>query len=203
MFVQVISGRVRDAARLREQTEKWQRELRPGADGYVGSTGGVTDDGEAVLLARFESEDAARRNSSRVEQDEWWKETERCFDGPVSFYNTNDVALVQDGGSDDAGFVQIMHGRATDPERVRTLDAQVEEWIKRYRPDHLGGIVAWLRDGTFWHFVYFPSESEARRGERRMDASLPEEAREQLEEWRSLVADLQYLDLKDPWLQSA
>jgi hypothetical protein len=203
MFVQVIHGRVRDADRLRRQADRWQRELKPGARGYLGSTGGVAEDGEAVVLARFESEEAARRNSDRPEQGEWWQETESCFEGEVSFHDTTDVDLVQGGGSDDAGFVQVMHGRATDMERIKALNVQMDEWIKRYRPDHLGAIMAWQKDGSFFRFIYFASEAEARAGERHMDIDLPEEARELLEEWRSLTPDISFIDLKDPWLESA
>jgi hypothetical protein len=44
----------------------------------------VTDDGRFVLLARFESEEAARRNNARHEQGQWWTETEKYLDGVAS-----------------------------------------------------------------------------------------------------------------------
>ena len=37
---------------------------------------GMCDDGTFVALARFESAEAARRNSDRPEQGEWWAECE-------------------------------------------------------------------------------------------------------------------------------
>ena len=65
MFVQVIQGKVSDAAAVRARMDTWMKELAAGADGWLGSTAGVTDDGDFVALARFESEEAARRNSDR------------------------------------------------------------------------------------------------------------------------------------------
>ena len=53
MFVQVIQGNVSDAAAVRARFERWRAELAPGADGWLGSTAGVTDDGRLVVVARF------------------------------------------------------------------------------------------------------------------------------------------------------
>jgi hypothetical protein len=75
MFVQVIQGQVSDTAKMRAQLDKWVAEFAPGAEGWLGSTSGVTDDGTFVSLARFESPEAARQNSERPEQGEWWDET--------------------------------------------------------------------------------------------------------------------------------
>ena len=58
MFVQVIQGRTSDARQVRAQLDKWVKEVAPGAVGWLGSTAGVTDDGQVIALARFESEEA-------------------------------------------------------------------------------------------------------------------------------------------------
>ena len=79
MFVQVISGRVSDAAQLKSQLDRWMQDCAPGATGWLGTTSGVTGDGRFVALARVESEDDARRNSARPEQDAWWQRA-----GPAS-----------------------------------------------------------------------------------------------------------------------
>ena len=50
MFVQVIQGRVNDAAAVRRRFDKWMSDLAPGSIGWLGSTAGVTDDG--MLIAR-------------------------------------------------------------------------------------------------------------------------------------------------------
>jgi hypothetical protein len=75
MFVQVVLGRAEDAAAVRRQWDRWATDLAPGAVGFVGATGGVTTDRRAVLVARFESENAARANAERPEQDSWWAAT--------------------------------------------------------------------------------------------------------------------------------
>jgi hypothetical protein len=85
VFVQVIQGRVGDARQLRAMMDRWVRELSAGAVGWLGSTAGVTSDGSGIALARFESADAAQRNSERPEQGQWWAQTAKVFDGDVTF----------------------------------------------------------------------------------------------------------------------
>ena len=63
MFVQVIQGQVADAEQAHAALDRWAEELAPNAAGWLGTTAGVTDDGQLIMLARFESEAAARRNS--------------------------------------------------------------------------------------------------------------------------------------------
>src|SRR5215208_31029 len=130
MFVQIIEGQVRDADLMKQQMQAWKSEVKPGAQGFLGSTSGMTDDGRFIAIARFESEDAARRNSDRPEQDAWWKATEPAL-GSVSFTDCTEVDTFLNGGSDDAGFVQVMKGRATDPAKLREMGNQMEEEMKR------------------------------------------------------------------------
>src|SRR5690348_10014316 len=115
MFIQVIQGKVADPAATRAAFDAWVRDLAPGADGWLGSTGGVTDDGTFISLARFASADAARRNSARPEQDQWWAATSEHFTGEVTFADSDDVALELAGDPDTATFVQVMRGRISDP----------------------------------------------------------------------------------------
>jgi hypothetical protein len=203
MFVQIIQGRTEDRAGIRRLLDRWAEQLLPGADGFLGSTAGVSDDGELVIVARFDTEDAARRNSARPEQGHWWEELSGHLTGPAEFHDSTEVELIREGGSDEAGFVQVLRARARDPDRVRELDAQEEEWIARYRPDVIGGLTAWHDGGLFTRVVYFTSERDARVGERRMNTDVPDDVRERLEEWRSLIEGLTYTDLHDPWTFSA
>ena len=83
--------------------------MRPGAVGFLGSTGGITDDGRLIVIARFESEDAAAENGRRSEQEAWWQETEPAFEGELAFTNCHEVDVFLGGGSDVAGFVQVMY----------------------------------------------------------------------------------------------
>ncbi len=195
MFIQVIQGRVSDPAGLRSRLDLWQKELRPGAAGYLGATGGVADDGTAIAVVRFESEEAARANSDRPEQGEWWSETAGYYDGDVRFMNCPEVDETLGGGSDTAGFVQIMQGRVRDKARVMAMEAEFMPQLAEMRPDLIGGIRGWDGD-RFVEAIYFTSEADARKGE----AAMSEQPAEEMTEYMSLIEDLTYIDLKDPWL---
>jgi hypothetical protein len=198
MFVQVIQGKTRDADGLRRQFDRWQQDLGSGAKGYLGTTGGVADDGTAIVLARFDSEEAARANSDRPEQGAWWNETAKYFDGDPTFRNCTEVDTTLAGGSDDAGFVQVMQGRATNRDRLRELEAEFMPKMTEQRPDVIGSLRGWDGD-VFTEAIYFTSEADARKGE----SSMPEDGAQDFEEYASLVEGLTYIDLKDPWLHSA
>ena len=200
MFAQVIQGRTKDSEALRARMEAWDRELKPGAEGFLGSTAGVSDDGEFVAIARFESEDAARRNSDRPEQGQWWAETEKLLEGEVRFYDCTEVELTFGGGSDEAGFVQVIQGRLRDPEQkeqMRRMESEAEAWIQENRPDVIGGVRAW--QGTnFSHFVYFTSEAEARAGEKKMPSGEGEGGDDPMAQ----IEDLKFIDLRHPVFSS-
>ena len=200
MFVQVIQGQVADAEQVRAAFDRWDRELAPGATGWLGSTAGVTDDGRFIALARFESEEAARRNSGRPEQDRWWAETARLFSGEASFTDSDDVVVDVVGEPGDAGFVQVMRGRGTDPDRARELMAQdSSEWAD-FRPDILGSVAVLHDGGAYTMAIYFTSEEEAREGERKEP---PPELRAQMEEMDALSVGVpEFFDLRQPWLYS-
>ena len=119
MFVQVIEGKLKDRDLLQRQLERWRKEIKPGAKGYLGSTGGGTADGTSFAVVRFESEADARANSERAEQGAWWNETSKAFDGEPSFTESSDTETLFDGGSNDAGFVQVMKGKVKDAAAFR------------------------------------------------------------------------------------
>ena len=198
MFVQVIQGTTQDATGLRRQFERWQQELGKGAKGFLGSTSGVAEDGTAIILARFASEEAARANSDRPQQGEWWAETAKYFDGEPTFRDYTDVELTLDGGSDTAGFVQIMQGRVTDRDRLREIEAKFMPQMTAMRPDVIGSVRCWDGD-AFTEAIYFTSEAEARKGEAAMSEAGAEGGAE-FEEYMSLVDGVTYIDLKEPWL---
>jgi len=200
MFVQVIQGRVRDAEQLRVRMDRWIADLSPNAEGWVGSTTGVTADGIGIALARFESADAARRNSERPEQGQWWAGTQSLFDGDVTFHDCSDVQPFAGGGSDDAGFVQVIQGRYTDLEKGPELMRRSEEPLRELRPDVIGGLLCLHGDGGFTQAVYFTSEAEARANERTQP---PPDVQAMFEEEAAITTDLAYFDLTDPWLYSA
>ena len=198
MFVQVIEGKVSDKSALRRQLDRWHDEIRPGATGFLGSTTGVTDDGVGFAIVRFESAAAAKANSERAEQGAWWSETERCFDGPVSFTDSEDVEEFLGGGSNDAGFVQVMK-TATSPDRavVKDLDDEFEKHAGTWRPDLLGGVRIWTGDASTVEVNYFTSEAEARENEKKEP---PAELAELFAQYADVIANTEFVDLRDPWL---
>ena len=110
MFIQIIQGRCSRQDEMRALGDEWQEKLSGGADGWLGGTYGFTDDGLFVGVVRFEDRAKAMANSERPEQGEWAERMGAVFDGPVEFHDSDDVTLLFDGGSDDAGFVQVIQG---------------------------------------------------------------------------------------------
>lgn len=196
MFVQIIEGRVGDAAGLERQHDRWLEEVRPGAIGFLGVTFGITADGRAITLARFESTDAARANSERTEQGTWWAETEKCFDGPVDFVESSDITQWLAGGSNDAGFVQVMKSTGVDRQAVEALDDQMAAMVE-VRPDVIGGYRAWTGADSCVEVAYFTSEDEARKGEQ---TDMPPEIAELFEQLQASSGDVEFIDLPSPRL---
>src|SRR6476619_3330765 len=199
MFIQVIQGKVADAEGLRAAMDRWGRDLQPDATGWLGMTGGITDDGTFVATVRFDSEDAARRNSERPEQGAWWAATEKCFDGPVTFFDCPQVDVWMNGGSDDAGFVQVMEGHTSDADRMREVMGRYADEMHALRPEITGAPIALHGDGAFIETVYFTSEEEARQRE---SIPPPAEMAKVMEEEQQLMDNITYLDLHQPWLVS-
>lgn len=196
MFVQVIEGKCNDADTLHDRLETWQRDLMPGAVGYLGSTAGVTSSGDCIIVARFENEDTARRNSERPEQSAWWEQTERCFTGPVTFHDTSDVQVMRECESDDAHFVQVMEGHVADVNRAHELEDRTAPLLTQHRPDLMGSYTAYDGD-EFITVAYFTDEASAREGEKQQ----PPEGF--MQEMAEVMPVERYLDLRDPWVASA
>src|SRR5215207_77408 len=200
MFVQVIKGRTSQPEALVEAFDRWKAELAPGATGWLGSTGGVTDDGTFIAVARFESEEAARANSARPEQDAWWSETAKLLDGDVTFSDSTDVDVDVNGDPDRAGFVQVMRGRVSDPRRAKELMAEDPGTWAEFRPDVIGSLSIGHEDGGYTMVMYFTSEADAREGETK---EMPPQMRAQMEEMSKLnVEEPEFFDLKRPILNS-
>jgi hypothetical protein len=204
-FVQVIKGHVAQTPDARAEAkamfDRWASDLAPGSVGWLGTTTGVAEDGTLIAIARFESAEAARSNSNRPEQHQWWMETAKLFSGEVVFHDCTQVEEFLRGGSDDAGFVQVIEGRVLDVERMRRLNQRFMELTDagKGRSDVIGGLIALYDGDRFVQSVYFRSEAEARAGEA---AEMPAEMAALWDEESELLQDLTYLDLKEPWLYS-
>lgn len=198
MFMQVISGQVSDRRAVHSALDRWSEELAPGAPGWLGSTAGVTADGRFIAVARFESAAQAKRNSDRPEQDQWWTEMSKLFDGEVTFEDTDDAIVDLVGDPDKAGFVQLMRGKGTDPKRARELmGAHSKEW-REFRPEMLGSIGGQYEGGRYAMAMYFTSEAAAREGERKEP---PAALKADIDELNALGAGApEFYDLTEPWL---
>jgi len=152
-----------------------------------------------VGVIRFDSKESAMANSALPEQGRWAAEMQALFDGPVEFHDCDDVTAVMGGGSDGAGFVQVIRGKADDPDRLRAMLQSSTETLRDARPDVVGMTLAIEDDGTFTQTVYFTDEASARAGESK---ELPEAAKQELQQWDEVMHDLEYLDLHQPWYAS-
>ena len=196
MFVQVISGKVADLEAMNRLMDRWEQELRPGAVGFLGVTEGVTDDDRFVAVARFESPEAAAKNSARPEQDAWWQEMSKATDDVV-VHDCSRIETLFGGGKDNAGFVQVMQGHVKDAAKADAMFAQASEAEKvlgAVRPDVIGEVVAIHDDGGgYTDIVYFTSEADARAGEQR---EMPADAQAMMQEFESALEVDEYFDLK-------
>jgi hypothetical protein len=197
MFVQVIEGRTSDPAAIIEQGDRWQKELRPGAIGYLGVTAGVTADGRAIAIVRFEDEASARANAERAEQTRWFEATAKLYDGEPAFTESSDVTEWMGGGSNDAGFVQVMKSTGVDRSQVEKMDAAFEPFADQ-RPDLFGGLRIWTGPDSCIDVAYFTSEEEARKGEQ---AEVPDEMQKLMSEFEAGMGETEYLDLTNPQLR--
>jgi hypothetical protein len=196
MFIQIMQGKCTRQDELRALNDEWIRNLSPGATGWLGGTYGFTDDDMFIGVIRFESRDAAMANSERPEQGEFAERMGELMDGPVEFHDSDDVTLLLDGGSDDAGFVQVIRGKVDDPARLKSILADADG-LREMRPDIVGASLAVEPDGTFTETVAFTSEEAARSGEQ---VAPPEEMRDDLE---YAMQDAKFYDLRNPWFSTA
>jgi hypothetical protein len=196
MFVQVISGKVTDLDAFERLGERWQQELAPGAVGYLGVTEGTTDDGRFLVAARFESAEAAAKNSTRPEQGEWFAEMEKIVED-VTFHDCSRIETLFGGGKDNAGFVQVMRGQVKDKakaDEMFTHASDAEKVLGAVRPDVIGEVIAIHDDDDgYTDIVYFTSESDARSAEQR---EMPADAQAMMQEFESALEVSEYFDLK-------
>lgn len=194
--MQIIQGPCRRRDELRTMADRWLVELGPGAPGFLGATYGFTDDGQSVAVVRFDSREAAMANAQRPEQQAWWAEMEKLYDGPVEFHDCDRVVLMMDGESDRAGFVQVIRGRVDDPDKLEAGIHDMSTLLHEARPDIVDATLAIEEDGTFIETIAFTDEESARRGEQ---VPMPDDVRQAME---SAMHDVTYADLHHPWFAS-
>jgi hypothetical protein len=196
VFIQVMQGRTSQRDQLQALAEAWRDEGGVGAVGYLGGTFGVTDGGDFLGVVRFTSREDAMANSARPETGAFAARMATLMEGPVEFHDCGDVTTFLDGGSDQAGFVQVIRGRTSEPERAKAMLDNTGE-LRAMRPEIIGGTLALEPDGTFFETVYFTDEDRARKGEQ---LEPPAEVRTELE---TVMAGATFYDLTKPWFTSA
>lgn len=200
MFTQIIRAKTSDRRTVRAGLDRWLKEVQPGSIGWLGTTAGVTEDGDVFILARFVSDDAAKANSERPEQSAWWAEMQKAFDGAATFQASSIIFDQSVGDPDTAGFVQVMDAQTSDPERSVHLMNSTRDAMVANRPDILCSIIMGHGHGKFTNVIYFVSEEEARKGESK---EIPAEVQATMQEMQSLsVGTPTFLDIKEPWLDS-
>jgi hypothetical protein len=201
MFIQIIQGTCHRQDEARQLMDEWLADLAPGAVGWLGGTYGFTDEGQLLCVVRFESREAAAANSERAEQGEWWGRMEAVFDGPVEFHDCDRVVMMMDGGSDRAGFVQVIRGTLDDPDALEAGIRQMETLLHEARPEILGATIAIEPDGSFTETVAFTDEAAARDAE---SQPMPESGQmhDAMASFEKMAHDLTYHDLHHPWFAS-
>jgi hypothetical protein len=197
MFIQVLKGKTSRRDEVKELGTSWRSEVG-GAEGWLGGTFGFTDDDTFFGVVRFESREAAMANSERPEQGAFAEKMGALMDGEVQFLDYDDVMTFLDGGSDDAGYVQVIQGRTDDRNLFHTLldDTTV---LHERRPEIMGGTVGLAPDGSFTETVAFTDEASARQGEQADMSDAPPEVGEALQK---LMEGAEFYDLREVWFES-
>jgi hypothetical protein len=194
MFVQVVRGVVADPVATFARLDDWLEHLAPGAEGWLGTTAGVTVDRELVSFVRFASAADARRSSDRVEQGLWWAGSVLLFTGDVVFDNYDDVEVLGDGGADGAGAVEVVLGRTRSGRLGDDLRARMVALTADPALGAIGGLSGRSEDGRFTHAVWFCRSASARERPV-LDASA-------LLQGREPDAELRVLRLEQLWFGS-
>jgi hypothetical protein len=197
MFIQVFQGACTRHDEVRDLLDSWRRDLSAGATGWLGGTFGFTDDDQLMGVVRFESREAAAANSARAEQGAWAERLMAFMDGPLEFHDCEDVTLMMGGGSDSAGFVQVIRGKVDDPSRLRAMMSADTDMLHEMRPEILGATLAIEPDGTFTETIAFTTEADARAGEK---LEPPADVRAELD---YMMQGATFYDLHRPWFESA
>jgi hypothetical protein len=101
------------------------------------------------------------------------------------------VSTLFGGGSNDAGFVQVMEGVVSDREKAEAWETPERlEQLRAVRPDLLGAVRVWLPEGAFVEAAYFTHEEEARKRESSDEFAAPQE------DYSDLFGELTFTDLR-------
>jgi len=194
VFIQMVQGRCSRPDEMRALVDDWCGSMadRPG---WLGGTYGFTDDERFLGIVRFDSSSACLECAAAPDAATWWAAADALFDGSCEIHESEDVSMMLEGGSDTAGFVQVMKGRVADADKFRHFmtDTEMTSMLHDARPEIIGGVLAMEPDGTFVETIAFTDEASARKGEQ---ADMPGEMQA---EFDAAMSDVEFIDLHRPW----
>ncbi|GAB2853611.1 hypothetical protein GCM10022221_61390 [Actinocorallia aurea] len=202
MFIQVIEAPASDADALREASYRWADRLGATSVGWLGCTGGVTDDGIWISAERFESEQKAWVENGRPGRRRWWADTLGGLAGDARFINCREVEVFapDPDAIDTARYVEIVQGRVKDPALMRTLLRSMEKEMYGSRTDLLGSTLAFHPDDGYTHLLYHTSEDDLFDAELR---EIPPRVKAMMDAIYELnLSTPRRLALTAPWLHS-
>jgi len=194
VFIQMVQGACSQEDDMRMLVDEWCERMGD-VPGWLGGTYGFTDDGHFVGVVRYESATACKETCAASDAGAWWAAAEEMFDRPPEIHQSEDVMIMLDGGSDAAGFVQVMRGKVGNSDTLRRImtDQDMTSMLHQARPDILGATMLIEDDGTFTETISFTDEDSARKGE---TMEMPAEVAADLQE---AMAEVDYYDLHKPW----
>ncbi len=197
MFIQMVQGPCTRQDEMRMLVDSWCSRMadRPG---WLGGTYGFTDDDRFMGIVRYDSEEACRESSTAPDAGMWWASAMALMDGDCEIHQSGDVTMMLEGGSDHAGFVQVMRGHVGDANLLRKMtgDTDMTNMLHEARPEIIGSVLAIEDDGSFIETVAFTDEESARRGEmQEMPAAVQQDM-------AAAMADVEFIDLHNPWFAS-
>lgn len=194
MFIQMVSGSCTKQDDMRMLVDDWCAYMSH-QPGWLGGTYGFTDDGHFMGVCRYESEAMCRELCAAEGAGLWWAAALQLFKDTPEIHQSEDVSVMLAGGSDDAGFVQIMRGKVANADMLRkmTTDREMTSMLHEARPDIIGSTLIIEDDGTFTETIAFTDEASARVGEKKeMPATVAAD-------FAGAMTDVQYYDLHRPW----
>jgi hypothetical protein len=194
VFIQMVSGSCSQQEDMRMLVDDWCANMAS-QPGWLGGTYGFTDDGRFMGVVRYESAAMCRELCDAEGAGAWWAAAEQLFDGSPEIHQSQDVSIMLQGGSDDAGFVQIMRGKVANADMLRkmTTDQEMTSMMHEARPDIIGSTLIIEDDGTFTETIAFTDEESARIGEKK---EMPADVAADFE---GAISEVEYYDLHRPW----
>ena len=176
---------------LRRRWDRWHQQAAATSAHWLGSTGGLAPGGDWLAAVRYSYEEAARTAAQAA--------TDLLPDA-TTIEVTGDVHLVEGNGSPaDGTFVQFMRARVPERHRLEAVEESVGDRFAAHRTDFLAGLRAWTGPDRLTVVDWFTSEADARAGEA---IDIPADLGALFGEWMSLLHDVEWYDLRQPWQMS-